>query len=284
MKHFLPRFQVSTTFVDINNLEAVEAAITPSTKVLYCETLSNPLLEVADIPALSVLAKKYGLQLVVDNTFTPLIFSPKEMGADVVIHSLTKFINGASDTVGGVVCSTKDIVHQLIDVNAGAAMLLGPTMDSLRAAGILKNMHTLHIRMKQHSHNAQFLAEAFEKRGLPVRYPGLSSHPQHQLFQKMWNAEFGFGGMVTVDVGDMEKAYTLLESLQNANVGYLAVSLGFYKTLFSVSGASTSSEIPEDEQELMGLSPGLIRFSVGLDNDIKRTWTKIEECLSLVAL
>ena len=284
MKHFLPRFKIETDFVDVNNLEAIEAAIRPSTRVLYCEVLSNPLLEVADIPNLAKIAKKHGLVLVVDNTFTPLMFTPKEMGADVVIHSLTKFINGASDTVGGVICGSSDFVHQLIDVNHGAAMLLGPTMDSLRASGILKNMHTLHVRMKQHSQNALALAKGFEDLGLKVHYPGLPSHPQHELFTSMCRKEFGFGGILTLDVGEMQKAYRLLEKMQNANIGYLAVSLGFYKTLFSVSGASTSSEIPEEEQKTMGLSPGLIRFSVGLDNDIHRTLNKMKACMTEVGL
>ncbi len=284
MKHFLPRFQITTDFVDVNNLEAIRAAITPNTKVLYCEVLSNPLLEVADIRALAEIAKEHNLQLVVDNTFTPMIFSPIEMGADIVIHSLTKFINGASDTVGGAVCGSKEFVHSLIDVNHGAAMLLGPTMDSLRAAGILKNLHTLHIRMKQHSYNANYLAHQFEELGLRVLYPGLESHPQHELFAEMAHPEFGFGGMMTLDVGEMGTAYKLLEAMQNAGIGYLAVSLGYYKTLFSVSGASTSSEIPEDEQEQMGLSPGLIRFSIGLDNDIERTFEKMVGCMKDVGV
>lgn len=284
MKHFLPRFKISTDFVDVNNLEAIRAAITPNTKVLYCEGLSNPLLEVADIPALAQIAKEHNLTFVVDNTFTPMIFSAKEMGADIVIHSLTKFINGASDTVAGAVCGSKEFIHSLIDVNHGAAMLLGPTMDSLRAAGVLKNMHTLHVRMKQHSQNANYLANAFQDLGLRVIYPGLTNHPQHKLFAKMGNPEFGFGGIMTLDVGDMSLAYRLLEAMQNSNIGYLAVSLGYYKTLFSVSGASTSSEIPEDEQKNMGLSPGLIRFSIGLDHNIERTCEKMKLCMKSVGI
>ena len=284
MKHFLPRFNITTDFVDVNNIQSIRNAITPQTKVLYCEILSNPLLEVADIPALAQIAKEHNLTFVVDNTFTPMIFSPTEMGADIVIHSLTKFINGASDTVGGAVCASKEFIHRLIDVNHGAAMLLGPTMDSLRAAGILKNMHTLHVRMKQHSHNATYLAQKFQDLGLRVLYPGLPDHPQHELFAKMANSDFGFGGMMTLDVGSMESAYKLLEAMQNANIGYLAVSLGYYRTLFSVSGASTSSEIPEEEQEQMGLSPGLIRFSIGLDHDIERTSEKMQQCMKEVGV
>ena len=142
MKNFLPKLTISTSFVNTTDLEAIESAINPNTKLIYCETMSNPLLEIADIKAIAELAKKYKLKLVVDNTFTPLIFSPKELGADVVIHSLTKFINGASDTVGGVICADAEFIHQLIDVNNGASMLLGPTMDALRANSILKNVRT----------------------------------------------------------------------------------------------------------------------------------------------
>lgn len=279
MKNFLPKLNISTSFVNTTNLEAIEAAITPNTKLIYCETMSNPLLEISNITAISKIAKKHNLKLVVDNTFTPLIFSPKEMGADVVIHSLTKFINGASDTVGGVICSTTEFIHQLIDVNDGASMLLGPTMDALRANSILKNLRTLHIRMTQHSKNAQYLAEKFQELGLNVFYPGLPNHPQHELMKTSMNEEFGFGGMLMIDAGDMEKAYKLMEAMQNSNIGYLAVSLGFYKTLFSAPGASTSSEIPEEEQAEMGLSEGMVRMSVGLDNDIERTFQKIKTCM-----
>lgn len=284
LKNFAPRFQVATTFVNITNLDEVEAAITPKTKILYCETVSNPLLEVADIKRLSVLAKKYNLQLVVDNTFSPLTVSPAIMGADVVIHSLTKFINGSSDTMGGVICGTQEFIDSLRNVNDGASMLLGASMDSLRAASILKNMRTLHIRMKQHSHNALYLAERFEKDGVKTVYPGLKSHPSHELITSMMHKEYGYGGMLTIDVGSLEKANELMELMQKENIGYLAVSLGFYKTLFSAPGSSTSSEIPEDEQAAMGLTDGLIRFSIGLDNDIERTYNEMIQCMKAVGV
>ncbi|MBV7270477.1 aminotransferase class I/II-fold pyridoxal phosphate-dependent enzyme [Winogradskyella luteola] len=279
LKNFAPRLGIDTTFVDITKLEVVEAAITPKTKVLYCESVSNPLLEVADIKGLAILAKKYNLKLVVDNTFSPLSISPVKLGADIVIHSLTKFINGSSDTVGGVVCGTQELIDQLRNVNDGAAMLLGSTMDSLRSASVLKNLRTLHIRMQQHSHNATYLAEKFESDGLKTVYPGLASHPSHELFKSMMNEKYGFGGMLTIDVGSLDKANALMELMQERNLGYLAVSLGFYKTLFSAPGSSTSSEIPEDEQEAMGLSDGLIRFSIGLDADIERTYKMMKACM-----
>ena len=279
MKNFLKKFNINTSFVDITSLEAVEKSITPNTKMIYCESVSNPLLEVADIKALADLAKKYKLPLVVDNTFSPLSIAPGKLGADVIIHSLTKFINGTSDCVAGVVCGTKDFCLALKDVNNGAGMLLGSTLDSLRASSILKNMRTLHIRMKKHSENAMYLAQHFEKDGLRVVYPGLKSHSGHGLMKKLMNSEFGYGGILTIDVGNLEKANQLMELMQQKNLGYLAVSLGFYKTLFSAPGTSTSSEIPEEEQLEMGLSDGLIRFSIGLDNDIHRTYTLMKSCM-----
>ena len=279
LKNFTPKFGIDTSFVDITDLDKVKASINEHTKILYCESVSNPLLEIADIKALSKIAKAHKIALVVDNTFSPLQISPAVLGADVVIHSLTKFINGTSDTVGGVICGSNDFIDSLRNVNDGAAMLLGPVMDSFRSASILKNLRTLHIRMKQHSKNAQYLAEKFEEDGLKTVYPGLASHPSHELFKSMMNEEYGYGGMLTVDVGSLEKANELMELMQNKNLGYLAVSLGFYKTLFSAPGSSTSSEIPEYEQKEMGLSDGLIRFSIGLDNNIERTYKTMKECM-----
>lgn len=279
LKNFTPQFDVQTSFVNITKLDEVENAITKNTKVIYCETVSNPLLEVADIAGLSKIAKKYNLKLVVDNTFSPLTVSPAFLGADVIVHSLTKFINGSSDTMGGVVCGTQEFIDALRNVNDGASMLLGASMDSLRAASILKNMRTLHIRMKQHSKNAGYLAEKFEKDGLKTVYPGLESHPSHKLLTSMMNKEYGYGGMLTIDVGTLEKANELMELMQQRNLGYLAVSLGFYKTLFSAPGSSTSSEIPLEEQKEMGLTDGLIRFSIGLDNDIERTYQMMRSCM-----
>ena len=284
LKNFTPKLEIQTSFVDITDEKLIEAAISKNTKILYLESISNPLLEVANIVVLSKLAKKYKLQLVVDNTFSPLSISPKQLGADIVIHSLTKFINGASDAIGGVVCGTQEFIDDLRNVNNGAAMLFGSTMDSLRAASILKNLRTLHIRVKQHSANAMYLSQKFESLGLKTVYPGLASHPSHCVFKTQMNTEFGFGGMLTIDVGTVDKANALMELMQNKNLGYLAVSLGFYKTLFSAPGTSTSSEIPGNEQKTMGLSEGLIRFSVGLDNDIKRTYTSMYKCMQSVGI
>ena len=284
MKNYLPKFNIKTTFVNTTNTKQISDAITDKTKVIYCETMSNPLLEVSDIESIAILAKKHGIKLVVDNTFTPLVFSPAKLGADVVIHSLTKFINGTSDTVGGVICSDEEFIGSMIDVNSGSSMLLGPVMDSMRAASILKNLRTLHLRMKKHSENAMYLANAFQRDGLRVIYPGLENHPQHELMKIQMNEGFGFGGMLVVDAKTKEKANELMEEMQNNNLGYLAVSLGFYKTLFSAPGLSTSSEIPEKEREKMGISDGLVRISIGLDNDIERTYYTMVDCMKKVGV
>ena len=279
LKNFLPKLGINTHFVDITNLADVKSKINAKTKFLYFESISNPLLEVADIPSLRKLADEHNLKIVVDNTFSPLMLSPIKLGADVIAYSLTKFVNGSSDCIAGAICGTRDFISSLRDVNSGACMLLGPVMDSMRAASIFKNMRTLHVRMVQHSKNAMFIAENIEKLGIRVFYPGLTSHPQHNLLKTMLNSDYGFGGMVTIDVKDEELANKLMVTMQEELVGYFAVSLGFYKTLFSSPGTSTSSEIPKEEQERIGLSPGLVRFSIGLDQDIERTFERIKKSM-----
>ncbi len=278
-KNFLPKLGINVKFVDILDLKAVKTSITDKTKIIYCESVSNPLLEVADIPKLSRIANTNNLKLMVDNTFSPISITPLHLGAHIVIHSLTKFINGTSDCVAGCVCSTQDFIAELMDINSGAAMLLGPVLDSYRAASILKNLHTLHIRIKKHSENALFLAEELKKLGCKIFYPGLPDHNGYILMNDLMNEGFGFGGMLAVDAGDIETADKLMAKMQDEKVGYLAVSLGYFKTLFSSPGHSTSSEIPEEEQQAMGLSEGLVRISIGLDNNIKETFERIKKCL-----
>ena len=284
MKNLLPRFGVTTRFVDTKDLAAVRAAIGPRTKVLYCESISNPLLEVNDIPKLAGIAKEHGIPLVVDNTFSPMIISPLRLGADIVVHSMTKFINGTSDCVAGCVVGSHATVAGLMDINQGPAMLFGPTLDSFRAASILKNLHSLHVRLKKHSENALELARHMAKKGLKVHYPGLTDHAHHALLLHLMNSGYGYGGMLVLDAGTAAAANRLMMRMQQEKVGYLAVSLGYFKTLFSSPGRSTSSEIPVEEQARMGLSDGLVRFSVGLDQNIDRTWETIERCLQDAAL
>ncbi len=278
MKFYLPKFNIQTDFVNITDLESVEKAIKPNTKILYTESLTNPLLQVADIPALRKIADKYQLTLIIDNTFTPLIISPIQLGADIVVYSLTKFVNGKNDTTAGAICASEEFINSLINLNDGSSMLLGGVLDSIRAANIHKNLFTLPIRMKKHSENAMFLAMKFKEMGLRTVYPGLPEHPQHELMKSIMNPDFGFGGMVAIDLETPERASKFMSLMQEKGVGYLAVSLGYFKTLFSNSGKSTSSEVPEETQRDMGLSPGLVRYSVGLDHDINASFKTIEEC------
>jgi len=279
LKNWLPKYNIEVTFVNITNLEDVKNAIRPNTKIIYTESVTNPLLQVSNIPELAKIAHNGGAKLMVDNTFTPMIFTPAMLGADLVVYSMTKFINGKNDCVAGAICGSSDFINQLSNVNTGTAMLLGPVLDPMRSSSILKNLNTLHIRMKQHSKNAQLLAENLTKHGIKVIYPGLTSHPQFELHKTMMNEEFGFGGILAIDFSTMENAYVVMQKMQDAGIGYLAVSLGYFRTLFSCSGHSTSSEIPVEVQREMGLSEGLVRFSVGLDNDINETFELIKQCL-----
>jgi len=282
LKNFFPQFGVKTHFVDITNLEIIKSLINENTKVIYCESISNPLLEVADLPELRKIADAHNITLVVDNTFSPMVISPKKLGAHVVVYSLTKFINGMNDAVAGAVCGDHSFISSLKSVNDGAAMLLGPVLDPIRASMIMKNIHTLHIRMKQHSSNAMYVAQNLAEMGLRVFYPGLPSHPQHELMKSLMNPTYGFSGIIAFDAGTAENAKKIMERMQELKVGYFAVSLGFYKTLFSSPGSSTSSEIPQEEQKAMGMSPGLVRFSVGLDDDIEESFRRIKQAIQEV--
>lgn len=220
----------------------------------------------------------------VDNTFSPLILSLLHLGADVVVYRMTQFINGTHDCVAGSVVASHDFIARLCDINGGASMLLGPVLDSIRAANLLKNLHSLHLRMVKHGEHAMYLAGQLQQAGLCVHYPGLATHPQHALLVQMMNRGFGFGGIVAVAIGTHATAKQLMMRMQEKKVGYLAVSLGYFKTLFSSPGQSTSSEMPAEQRHRIGLGDGLVRFSVGLDNDIEHTWAVIKACLQDVGI
>ncbi len=279
LKNYITKYGVEVTFVDTTNLQEVKAACRPNTKIIYTETMSNPLLRIANVPELRKIADGVGAKLIVDNTFTPMIFSPYKLGAHIVVYSMTKYVNGKNDCVAGAICADAEFINNLIDVNNGTAMLLGPVLDSFRSTSILKNLYDLHIRMKKHSENAMYLAKRFNQIGIKANYPGLEEHIDHQLMVEEYNEQFGFGGMIAIDLGTTERANAFMEKMQEKGVGYLAVSLGYFRTLFSCSGKSTSSEVPEDVQKKMGMSEGLVRYSVGLDNDMEMTFQKIEEAL-----
>jgi methionine-gamma-lyase len=277
MHNFLPhKAGVTTSFVDITDLDAVRAAITDDTRVLYTESVSNPTLRVADIPRLADIVREAGLPLVVDNTFSPLILSPAALGADIVVHSITKFISGMSDVIAGAVCGSHDFIEQLMDLHSGSLMLLGPTMDPKVASEISLRIPHLPLRMAAHGERALALAERLESTGVDVCYPGLSHHPDHALFDDLRCPEYGYGGVLTIDLGDEETANQLMSSLQNKyRFGFMAVSLGYFDTLMSCSGSSTSSEMTDEDKLTAGISPGLVRMSIGYTGTLEQRWGQL---------
>lgn len=286
LREFLPlKCDINTTFVDISSIEEVEAAITEKTRLIYVESLSNPTLTVADIPKLGALAKKHGIALCVDNTFSPLLLSPIPLGADVVIHSMTKFVSGASDVIAGAICGKKEFITELMDLHTGALMLLGPTMDPKQAFNISMRLPHLPLRVAEHSRRAMVFAERLEERGFPVIYPGLASHRDHDLMKAMVNPGYGFGGILALDLGSRETANKLMETLQNRDrFGYMAVSLGYHHTLMSCSAASTSSEMAEDDLKRAGIAPGLVRISIGYSGTLEQRWSQFTDALDLLGL
>ena len=272
---------IKTTFVKISDHEEVQRALEiPNTKALYVESVANPTLVVADIPALAEMAHSIGAKLVVDNTFAPVLMTPARWGADVVVHSLTKYISGASDVVAGAVCSTLEFIQSLMDLKTGPLMLLGPTLDPKIASELSLRLPHLSIRMVEHSKRALYFAQNLAALGASVTYPGLPDHPQHQIFKKLANMvdEYGFGGMLTLNVGSLKVANMLMERLQNKHgFGLMAVSLGYFDTLMSASAISTSSELSESELAASGISSGLVRMSIGLTGSIEQRWNALKE-------
>ncbi|MDJ0974112.1 MAG: aminotransferase class I/II-fold pyridoxal phosphate-dependent enzyme [Planctomycetota bacterium] len=285
-KEYLPaRMGIDVTFVDMSDLDAVEAALNDRVRVLYVESIANPTLRVADIPKLAELAHAHGAQLVVDNTFAPLIVSPIQHGADVVIHSLTKFMNGASDYIAGAICGSTEFIMSMMDLHQGSLMLLGPTMDPRAAYNISMRLPHLALRMKEHSHRAQVLAERLVERGLDVVYPGLPDHPDHALLQSLANPGYGAGGVLGVDLKENALANQFMETLQNRDkFGYMAVSLGYFDTLMSCSATSTSSELSEEDQKAAGILPGLVRVSVGYTGSLEQRWAQLEDALNVIGV
>ncbi|KAG6596676.1 Methionine gamma-lyase, partial [Cucurbita argyrosperma subsp. sororia] len=285
LAHFLPRTSnITTSFVDISDLEMVEKAIVEGkTKVLYFEAIANPTLVVANIPELCRIGHEKGLTVVVDNTFAPMVLSPARLGADVVVHSISKFISGGADIIAGAVCGPTKLVNSMMDLLQGGLMLLGPTMNAKVAFELSERIPHLSLRMKEHCRRAAVFAERMKKLGLKVIYPGLPDHPQHQLMKSIGNSEYGFGGILCLDMGTEERANKLMNVLQNTTqFGFIAVSLGYYETLMSCSGSSTSSELSGKDKELAGISPGLVRMSIGYMGTLEQKWSQFEKALAKV--
>ena len=267
---------IKTTFVDITDLDAVTNAITARTKLVFTESISNPTLRLANVPRLAEIAHERALPLVVDNTFSPLLLRPAALGADIVVHSITKFISGASDIIAGAVCGSESFIGELMDLHMGPLMLLGPTMDPHVASSLSLRIPHLPLRMAAHGERALELSRRLDALGLHVSYPGLPQHPDHELFNELRSSEYGYGGVFTLDVGDEETANVLMSYLQNEQrFGFLAVSLGYFDTLMSCSGSSTSSELSDEDKEAAGISPGLVRMSVGYTGTLEQRWGQL---------
>ncbi|UYZ23791.1 bifunctional cystathionine gamma-lyase/homocysteine desulfhydrase [Mesobacillus jeotgali] len=260
MNKVLNRIGIESTFVDTTDLEAVKASIQPNTKAIYIETPTNPLLKVTDIKACAELAKEHGLLTIVDNTFsTPYWQTPLTLGADMVLHSATKYLGGHSDVVAGlVVVNDEKLADDLHFVQNSTGGILGPQDSWLLVRGI----KTLGLRMEAHEANTKKIVEFLsEHKGVEkIYYPGLETHPQHAIAKEQAG---GFGGMVSFDVGSAEKAAEVLSKVKYFT---LAESLGAVESLISVPAKMTHASIPAERRAVLGITDGLIRISVGIED------------------
>src|SRR4051812_38542365 len=256
----LRRYQLSFSYVDTSKLDEVERAITPATRMLFVETPTNPVMRLPDLAAAADLAHRHGLRLVVDNTFaSPYIQRPIELGADLVTHSTTKYLNGHSDSVGGIVIAVRDDdIEWLKFVQNAEGAILGPFDSWL----VLRGTKTLPLRMQQHNANGLALAEflAGHKKVKRVYYPGLPSHPQYELAKRQMR---GFGGMLAFELGSLEAARTVLNSVR---LHALAESLGGVETLISHPATMTHASVPADRRAALGITDGLVRISAGVED------------------
>ncbi|WP_335869276.1 bifunctional cystathionine gamma-lyase/homocysteine desulfhydrase [Bacillus sp. 2205SS5-2] len=256
----LNRFGIQATFIDTSDLKNIEKAVQENTKALYIETPTNPLLKVTDIEAASNIAKQNNLVTIVDNTFsTPYWQNPLSLGADIVLHSATKYIGGHSDVVAGlVVTKTKELGEDLHFVQNSTGGVLGPQDAYL----LIRGIKTLGIRMEEHESNTNQIVDFLEThpKVSKVYYPGLTNHSNHEIAKKQGR---GFGGMVSFDVGSEKQADHLLE---NTKFFTLAESLGTVESLISVPARMTHASIPKERRNELGITDGLVRISVGLED------------------
>jgi cystathionine beta-lyase/cystathionine gamma-synthase len=269
------KFGLDFTYVDTSKPELVGPAIKPNTKYLFIETPTNPMLSITDIAAVSEIAHARNVRVVVDNTFaSPYIQRPLTLGADIVLHSTTKFLNGHSDSVGGVVIlKHQDDVEWFKFVQNAAGAILGP-MDSWL---ILRGTKTLTVRMERTNSNAQVMADflAGHKKVQRTIYPGLASHPHHALAKRQMR---GFGGLISFDVGSLEAAKKVLNNLK---LMALAESLGGVETLISHPAIMTHASVPPDRRAMLGITDGLIRISVGIE-DIEDLQADLAQALAAI--
>lgn len=261
------------SFVDLNDAQALKAALKPNTRMIWAETPTNPMLKLVDLAKVAAFAKKHGLILVVDNTFcSPMLQRPLEYGADLVLHSATKYLNGHSDMVGGVVVAgTKALAEQMGFLQNSVGAVSGP-FDAFLA---MRGLKTLHLRMRAHCENSLELASWLEKQSGIARviYPGLKSHPQHSLAKKQMD---GFGGIISAEVeGGLKKARRMLE---RCHLFALAESLGGVESLIEHPAIMTHASVPPATRKRLGISDGLIRLSVGVE-DVQDLRAELQEAL-----
>ncbi len=275
MEKLYPKLGVESTYVDCTNLENIEKAIKPNTKLLYLETPANPTIGITDIAAASELAHKHNILVCVDNTFcSPYIQKPLDLGADIVLHSMTKFINGHADIVGGaVITKTKEIFDEINYV----MMNVGFNMDPHQAFLTRRGLKTLSIRIDKAQQNAMKIAEYLENHPKIewVLYPGLKSHPQYELAKKQMA---GPGSMMSFEVkGGLEAGKKVMD---NVHLALLAVSLGGIETLIQHPASMTHSKIPKEQKEAAGITDGLVRLSVGIE-DVDDIIADLDHALSM---
>jgi cystathionine beta-lyase/cystathionine gamma-synthase len=256
----LTRYQLSFSYVDTGDLDATERAFTSTTRMLFVETPSNPIMRITDLRAAAELAHRRGARLVVDNTFaSPYVQRPIEFGADIVTHSTTKYLNGHSDSVGGIVISQRDDDNEWLKfVQNAEGAILGPFDSWL----VLRGTKTLPIRMQQHNANGLALAEFLDAhpKVKKVYYPGLPSHPQYELARKQMR---GFGGMLAFELGSLEGARRVLNGVK---LHSLAESLGGVETLISHPATMTHASVPAERRAALGITDGMVRISAGIED------------------
>jgi cystathionine beta-lyase/cystathionine gamma-synthase len=259
-KFVLEDFGLQFDFVDTTDLAAVKQAVKPNTRMLFIETPTNPTMEITDLRGAAKLAKTYTMVSVVDNTFaTPYLQNPLDFGIDITLHSATKYLNGHSDMLGGlVVLNDPKLIERLRFIQKSVGGILSP----FEAWMCLRGIKTLAVRMARHDSNAMEVASFLNthRKVKKVNYPGLVSHPQHRLVQKQMR---GFGGMISFDVGSLDKAKKLLKSVR---LCALAESLGGVETLISHPATMTHASVPSEERQKIGVTDGLVRISVGIED------------------
>ncbi len=271
----LANFGLTFTYVDTSDLNRVEAAFQKNTKVLFVETPTNPLMELCDLPAICELSHRHGVEVVVDNTFmSPYFQRPIEFGADLVVHSTTKFLNGHSDGLGGVVVCTKaEQAEKLAFIQKCSGAILSPFECWL----ILRGVKTLAVRMKQHDRSGRTVADYLSghKKVARVFYPGLPGHPQHELAKRQMS---GFGSMISFETGSLENANKMLRKVR---VCCLAESLGGVETLISHPATMTHAGVGEENRRKIGITDGMVRISVGIE-DVEDILADLEQALTAI--